>query len=243
MMEIIPAIDLYNGSCVRLVEGDYQQKTEYPGDPVEQALAFQALGVKRLHVVDLEGAQKGQPVHTDTLSRICQATSMKIDFGGGIRTANQVEELLKAGAYQISLGSIAVQNPSLVAQWIGHFGPDRFFLGADVLDGFIATQAWTKKTALPVEEFIQGWKEQGIENFFSTDVRKDGRLEGPALDLYRQLLESFPDIRLVASGGVASVSDLEELSLTGVAGVIIGKALYENRITMDELKPWIKDVS
>lgn len=239
MMEIIPAIDLISGQCVRLVEGDYSQKTEYSDNPVAMAQSFEAAGIRRLHVVDLEGARQAATVHLRLLTQLCSETSLIIDFGGGIRTAKQVEEILEAGASQVSLGSMAVNEPDLLRSWISLFGPEKFFLGADVLDGFIAIKAWSEQSDLSVETFLQTWMDQGVKSFFSTDVRKDGRLEGPAIELYSSLFEQFPDIDLVASGGVSKVEDLTSLEETGVCGVIIGKAFYENRIEMNDLKPWL----
>jgi len=242
MMEIIPAIDLMNGQCVRLVEGDYSQKTEYSDNPIAVAQSFESAGIRRLHIVDLEGARKAKPVHLELLKKLCKETSLTIDFGGGIRTAKQIEDVLESGANQVSLGSMAVNEPELLRNWISLFGADKFFLGADVLDGYIAINAWSEKSDLPVESFIQTWMDQGIKSFFSTDVRKDGRLEGPAVDLYASLIKQFPEIILVASGGVSRVEDLQNLDATGVFGVIIGKAFYENRIETNDLKPWINYV-
>lgn len=242
MMDIIPAIDLINGKCVRLIEGDYSRKTEYSDNPVELAQSFESFGIKRLHVVDLEGARLSRPVHIEQLKLICSATKLSIDFGGGIREAEHIEKILAAGATQVNLGSMAVNQPDTVKDWIKIFGAEKFFMGADVLDGFIATKAWSEKSVLSVNTFIQTWIDQGVNSFFSTDVRKDGRLEGPSLGLYKSLVKSFPELEIVASGGVSCLRDIQDLDKTGVGGVIVGKALFENRIQLSELKPWIQNV-
>lgn len=239
MMEIIPAIDLIGQKCVRLIEGDFARKTEYSDDPVAQALSFQDYGVTRLHVVDLEGAKSSSPKHLKVLEKICSSTNLIVDFGGGVREAKDVEAILSAGARMVSLGSVAVKDPGKVEGWITSFGADKFFLGADVLRGMIATDAWQNVSSISVNSFIQSWIDRGIKSFFSTDVTKDGKLEGPAFELYDTLVSKFPEIELVASGGVSEIGELPRLAESGVSGVIIGKAIYEGRISMNQLKPWL----
>ncbi len=242
-MEIIPAIDLINQSCVRLVEGNFNRQSNYSTDPVGVAKSYEEIGIKRLHVVDLEGAKAGESRHLGILRRICGETRLVVDFGGGIRTRDQVEQAIDAGAHQVSLGSLAVKHPEKLQEWINAFGPERFFLGADVRDGFIATQAWMELSEMTWQEFIKKWSTEGVLNFFCTDIKRDGKLSGPASQLYRSMLDQNPSISLVASGGVSDLADLLELQSVGVSGVIIGKAIYEGRITLDELKDWIKNAS
>ncbi len=238
-MQIIPAIDLIDHKCVRLIQGDYEQKTEYSSDPVAQAKEFEQAGIARLHVVDLEGARNSKPVHIDLLTRMCHETNLRIDFGGGVRNTSDVKSIIEAGAAMISIGSIAVDDPEKVIEWIDLFGADKFFMGADLKDGKIATHAWKNQSAYTAEEFIRKWNHYGISNFFSTDVSRDGKLEGPAIDLYKGLISLFPNLNVVASGGVSSLNDLFSLTKTGVSGVIVGKAIYEGRIKLNELKPWL----
>jgi phosphoribosylformimino-5-aminoimidazole carboxamide ribotide isomerase len=238
-MQIIPAIDLIDHKCVRLIQGDYEQKTEYSNDPVAQAKEFEQAGITRLHVVDLEGARNSKPAHVDLVARMCHETKLKIDFGGGVRNTSDVKIIIEAGAAMISIGSIAVDDPEKVIEWIDLFGADKFFIGADVKDGKIATHAWKNQSAYTAEEFISKWNHFGISNFFSTDVSRDGKLEGPAIDLYKRLISLFPNLNIVASGGVSSLNDLFSLADTGVSGVIVGKAIYEGRIKLNELKPWL----
>lgn len=237
-MIVIPAIDLIGHEVVRLTQGDFSQKTVYHQDPLAQARLFEDQGFTRLHVVDLEGARLGKTMHLDVLGQICRHTGLQVDFGGGVRSIRQVESILETGAIMISLGSLAVREPGEVASWIRQFGAEHFFIGADVLDGYIATHAWQKRSHLQVREFISRYRDLGVTHFFSTDVSRDGKLEGPAVGLYEQILQAFPDIRLIASGGVSRLADLEALSESGVAGVIVGKAIYEGHITLDELKIW-----
>lgn len=238
MMKVIPAIDLIGQQVVRLTQGDFEQKTSYRLDPVELAQEFERAGFSRLHVVDLEGAKAGETRHLEVLSAICHSTGLQVDFGGGVRTADQVRKILDAGAVMISLGSITVKEPVVVKEWIRIFGSDKFFLGADVKGKQIAINAWQSQSDLNVTDFIANWMEQGIHHFFSTDVERDGRMEGPAIELYRLLISQFQDIQLTASGGVSCLADLEELEACGVAGAIVGKAIYEGKIGLDELAKW-----
>ncbi len=239
MIDLIPAIDIINGSCVRLVEGDFDRKTDYGKNPVEMAKWFADAGFKRLHVVDLDGARTGKPVHISLLEQMAKETRLEIDFGGGVREAGQVEKILNAGAKQVSIGSIAVKDPDMVSSWIEKYGSEVFFLGADIKNDKIATNAWSETSEYGVNEFIAAWAVKGIRCFFCTDVRRDGKLEGPAIELYREIKKEFPEIYLTASGGVSQVSDIQELEDAGIDAVIFGKAFYEGRINIDELSNWL----
>ncbi len=239
MIDLIPAIDIINGSCVRLVEGDFARKTDYGHDPVEMARSFEKAGFKRLHVVDLDGARSGCPVHIPLLKNIANGSNLHIDFGGGVRDESQVEEILDAGAKQVSIGSIAVKDSEKVAGWIKKYGSDVFFLGADIKNDKIATNAWSQTSEYSVDEFITAWVEKGINRFFCTDVSRDGKLQGPAIELYTRIKKKYPKIYLVASGGVSRVRDIQDLEDAGIDAVIFGKAFYEGKITIDELIKWI----
>ncbi len=236
MINIIPAIDIIDSSVVRLEEGDFERQTSYSSDPVEVAKAFQRAGFKRLHIVDLDGARTGRPVHTELLADICRQTGMYVDFGGGVRKRDEVEKILNAGAKQVSLGSIAITNPERVKEWIDEFGSEVFFIGADVRNGFIATHAWTKQSDQSLNDFIRYWRDAGVRDYFCTDINRDGKLSGVAIELYRNLLAEFADIKLVASGGVSCQADIELLAEAGVEAVIIGKAFYEGRISIEDLR-------
>jgi phosphoribosylformimino-5-aminoimidazole carboxamide ribotide isomerase len=241
MIEIIPAIDLIEGRCVRLSKGDFGKVTFYSDDPVETARSFEASGIKRLHVVDLDGARSGSPGNIEVLRKLLSSTSLKIDFGGGIRTRANLEEVLEAGATQVSIGSMAVGRPEVLEDWIGEFGPERFFIGADVKGNCIAYHGWQTESAIHWSEFIGRWMGAGITNFFCTDVERDGELTGPAIGLYQDILKLFPGIRLVASGGVSSEEDIRALDAIGLEAVIVGKAIYEGRIRIEDRRPKTDD--
>lgn len=235
-MQIIPAIDIIDGKCVRLTEGDYAQKTIYNENPLEVAKAFEAAGIKRLHLVDLDGAKAGTVKNWKVLETIAVQTKLVIDFGGGIKTDNDVAHVFDRGASLATIGSIAVANPALFLSWVNKYGADRFFLGADVKDNFIAVNGWMHTSTTSIDTFIGDYLAKGISNIFCTDVSKDGRLEGPSTELYQSLIRSFPNLKLVASGGVSSLQDLEVLDSIGCAGAIVGKAIYENRISLESLQ-------
>jgi phosphoribosylformimino-5-aminoimidazole carboxamide ribotide isomerase len=234
--EIIPAIDLIDGKCVRLTEGDYNQKTVYHEDPVEVALGFEAAGIRRLHLVDLDGAKAGRVVNWNVLERITQRTALEVDFGGGIKTRDDVDRVLDSGAKWATVGSIAVKNEAELMSWFETYGANRFFLGADVKEEHIAVAGWQETTSIQLIPFLQKYVGYGIQYVFCTDVSKDGRLEGPATDLYRTVLEALPGLQLIASGGVSGMQDLESLKAAGCAGAIVGKAIYEGRINLEQLK-------
>ena len=235
-MQIIPAIDIIDGKCVRLTEGDYAQKTIYNENPLEVAKAFEAAGIQRLHLVDLDGAKAGAVKNWKVLESIALNTKLVIDFGGGIKTDEDVALVFERGASLATIGSIAVANPTLFFSWVNKYGAEKFFLGADVKDNLIAVNGWMQTSTTTIESFLTDYLAHGITNIFCTDVSKDGRLEGPSTALYQSLIRSFPDLKLVASGGVSSLQDLETLDAIGCAGAIVGKAIYENRISLESLQ-------
>ena len=235
-MQIIPAIDIIDGKCVRLTEGDYAQKTIYNENPLEVAKSFEDAGIKRLHLVDLDGAKAGVVKNWKILESIALHTKLVIDFGGGIKTDQDVALVFERGASLATIGSIAVANPELFLNWVSTYGAHAFFLGADVKDNLIAVNGWMKTSNIPINDFISGYIEKGITNIFCTDVTKDGKLEGSSTVLYQSLLTMFPNLKLVASGGVSSLQDLETLANIGCAGAIVGKAIYENRISLKALQ-------
>lgn len=235
MIEIIPAMDLIDGSCVRLVQGDYARKTVYSGDPVETARRFEAAGLRRLHMVDLDGARSGKPCNLKLLERIASSTSLTIDHGGGIRSESDVAAVFDAGAKMVNIGSLAVRQPDDLVRWIGRFGGERFLIGADSRDGMIAIEGWHTDTAVSVIELVRRFAGIDVGGFFVTDIAKDGAMSGPALGLYQELMAAVPNIRVIASGGVRSVDDVDELERIGCSGVIIGRALYEGTIKLEDL--------
>ncbi|SHJ22542.1 1-(5-phosphoribosyl)-5-[(5-phosphoribosylamino)methylideneamino] imidazole-4-carboxamide isomerase [Hymenobacter daecheongensis DSM 21074] len=238
-MEIIPAIDLINGQCVRLTEGDFSQQTTYDADPLAVAQRFEAAGVKRLHLVDLDGARARRPVNLPVLERLARHTSLVIDYGGGLQSEDALRQAFDAGARQITAGSIAVREPATVQGWLQQFGADRILLGADFRDNHIAINAWAEQSERTLAEFIQGYLAAGASTFICTDVSKDGKLQGPSLATYQQLRTELPAARLIASGGVTTLADVEALAEIGMHGAIIGKAIYEGTITLAELKGWL----
>lgn len=238
-MEIIPAIDLIEGQCVRLSQGNYNAKTSY-GDPLEMAKKLEAHGMKRLHLVDLDGAKAGKVVNLKVLESIAKHTQLTIDFGGGVRATEDVQAVLDAGASQVTGGSIAVKDPGLFMEWLQTFGSDKIILGADVKRGLVAIHGWEETSLLPIIPFLKKYFNDGIAYAVCTDVSKDGMLEGPAFKLYEEIQESVPELQLIASGGVSSVDDLEKLEAQGLQGVILGKALYEERISLKELEAFVQ---
>jgi phosphoribosylformimino-5-aminoimidazole carboxamide ribotide isomerase len=234
-MQIIPAIDLIDGKCVRLTEGDYAQKKIYNEDPLEVAKAFEGVGLMRLHLVDLDGAKAGEVVNWKVLEKIANKTNLQIDFGGGIKKESTLNAVLDAGAKYATIGSLAVKEPATFAEWIGRFGADKFMLGADVHNEKIAIGGWLEKTDLTVYDFMQSYIDKGISQMFCTDIQKDGKLEGPSIILYQQIIKHFPTLDLIASGGVSSLEDLLALKNIGCNGAIVGKAIYENRISLTDL--------
>lgn len=235
-MIIIPAIDIIDGKCVRLTKGDYNQQTIYNEDPLEVAKQFEDAGLQRLHLVDLDGARAGNVKNWKVLEKIAGKTNLITDFSGGISTQENLELTFNSGAAYAAIGSMAVKDEFTFSGWLLAFGPDRFILGTDVKEEMITIKGWTETTTLTVFELIEKYKTKGIKQFFCTDVNKDGLLQGPSLQLYKKILNRHPSIDLIASGGVTSIKDIEELRQAGCSGAIIGKAIYENRITLTELK-------
>lgn len=235
MIEIIPAIDIIDGKCVRLSQGDYNEKKVYNEDPLEVAKMFEDAGIKRLHLVDLDGAKAKHIVNTSVLEKIATNTKLIIDFGGGVQSDKDIEIAFNAGASMVTGGSIAVRNRELFSGWIDKFGNDRIILGADCKDHKIAVSGWQEATSLDILDFIQDYTQKGITKIVCTDISKDGMLQGPSIDLYKEILSSFPELYLIASGGVSCFQDILDLESAGVPAVILGKAIYENRVTLKEL--------
>ena len=235
-MDIIPAIDLINGACVRLTGGDFARQTTYNADPLAQAQYFEQLGATRLHLVDLDGARAREPRQLPVLERLARHTRLHIDFGGGIQTTAAAEAAFAAGAAQLTAGSIAAREPALVGEWLARFGAGRIIIGADFKGEHIAVSAWTEQSDQTLTGFMEAYLAAGATTFICTDVSRDGQLQGPATATYLALRQPFPAARLVASGGVTTVADLAELRGVGMAGAIIGKALYEGTITEAELR-------
>lgn len=234
-MRIIPAIDIIDGKCVRLTQGDYGNKKIYNTDPLEVAKSFEDAGLICLHLVDLDGAKNGKVTNWDVVKTICDHTSLHIDFGGGVKTREEVVKLFEVGVRQINVGSIAVKNPPLVFQWIEEFGPEAIVLSADVKDEIVAIGGWMESSSLTLFNYISEYLAHGIRYVACTDISTDGMLSGPNTKLYKRIMQEFPTIRLIASGGVSSMDDVYDLRESGVDGVIIGKAIYEGRILLADL--------
>ena len=237
MIELIPAIDLIDGKCVRLSQGKYESKKIYNNDPLEVAKAFEAHGISRLHVVDLDGAASHHIVNYRTLERLASGTGLFIDFGGGIKTDDDLKVALECGATMVTGGSVAVKDPGTFCRWLCEYGSDRIILGADVNEGYIATGGWKEKTSCQLFPFLEHYVEgKGVTQVICTDIGRDGMLQGPAIELYKRILERYPSLKVIASGGVGSVDDLYALERVGVPAVIVGKALYEGRIMLSDLE-------
>ena len=235
MIELIPAIDIIDGQCVRLTKGDYQQKTVYRDSPAEVAKEFEQLGFKRLHVVDLDGAKSKHIVNSSVLRRITTETSLTVDFGGGIKTDADIEEAFEAGAAMVTVGSIAVTQPNLFLGWLRKYGADRMILGADVRGGKISINGWKEDSTEDLLPFLRKYIDAGVKNVLCTEISKDGTLQGPAIELYRHVMEVYPTLHLIASGGVSSKADIEALDAAGIPAVVFGKAIYEGRINLQDL--------
>lgn len=235
-IQVIPAIDLSEGKCVRLSQGDFDRMTVYGEDPLKVALEFEAVGVRSLHVVDLDGARIGSPQNISVLKSLRENTNLRIDFGGGLRKRTDLEEAFSAGADQVTVGSFAAREPDRFMGWIRAYGPERFILGADARQGRIAVSGWQEATDLSLVEFIARFREEGIRDVLCTAIERDGMLNGPETNLYKELMTTFPDIRLIASGGVSSLEDLDKLQEAGIPAVVVGKAIYENRIGLEDLQ-------
>ncbi len=232
---IIPAIDIINGKCVRLTKGDYTKQKIYHENPLDAAKEFENAGLQRLHIVDLDGAKAGSIQNLRVLEMIASGTKMTIDFGGGVKSIEDVNSVFNAGANIVTLGSIAVKSPQIVEEWLMEFGAENFLIGADVLDQKIKISGWMEDGGITIIEFIGKMLAIGTLNIFCTDISKDGVLLGPSIELYKNIIAEFPSINLIASGGVSAVKDVIELKNIGCSGVIIGKAIYEGKISLQEL--------
>jgi len=239
MIEIIPAIDIIDGKCVRLSQGDYNQKTIYNESPLEVAKMFEDHGIHRLHLVDLDGAKANHIVNHKVLEQIATRTALAVDFGGGLKNDSDVYIAFECGAQMITGGSIAVKNPDVFTSWIKTFGPEKIILGADVKDKMIAVNGWQEETKVELFDFVKEYMEKSIYKVICTDISKDGMLQGPAIGLYKEMLESFPSLFLIASGGVSSLEDIIALDEAKVPAVIFGKAIYEGRVSMKDLKRFL----
>jgi phosphoribosylformimino-5-aminoimidazole carboxamide ribotide isomerase len=235
-MEVIPAIDIIEGKCVRLTHGDYAQKKIYNEHPLEVAKEFEGAGMRRLHLVDLDGAREGKVMNWKVLEILAGKTSLTIDFGGGIKSGKDVQIVFDSGAALATVGSIAVKEEEIFSDWLKRFGTDKFLLGADVKDEKLAINGWTEQTDIWVYDFIEQYMQKGMKQIFCTDISKDGALQGPAIELYKSIIRKFPGLFFIASGGVSEMDDVKKLQEIGCSGVIIGKAVYEGRIKLDELK-------
>ena len=236
MIELIPAIDLIDGKCVRLTKGEYDSKKIYNEDPVAQAREFEALGFKRLHVVDLDGAKSKHVVNDGVLRRITEATSLTVDFGGGIKTEEDIAKAFNAGAAMVTVGSIAVTKPELFMGWMEKYGAERMILGADVRQGKVSINGWLEDSEEDLLPFLKKYVDRGVRNVLCTEISKDGTLQGPATALYVEIMKAYPELHLIASGGVASNKDIEELDAKGIPAVVFGKAYYEGKIKVEGLK-------
>ena len=235
MIELIPAIDIIDGKCVRLTKGDYAQKTVYAEDPIEMALRFEELGFRRLHVVDLDGAKSRHIVNSAVLNKLASQTHLAIDFGGGIKTDEDIMAAFDNGAQMVTVGSVAVTHPERFAQWLEKYGAEKMILGADVRDGLISINGWKEDSTEQLLPFLKRYVDMGVKNVLCTDISKDGTLAGPATLLYQDVMAAYPTLNLIASGGVSSIGDIEELESAGIPSVVFGKAIYEGRIDMKEL--------
>lgn len=239
MIELIPAIDLIDGKCVRLSKGDYASKKVYNENPVEVAKEIEAYGIRRLHVVDLDGAASQHVVNYRTLDRIASATGLIIDFGGGVKSDEDLVIALDNGAQMVTVGSIAVKQPDLFGKWLDQYGPEKMILGADVKGRNIAVSGWKEESRQELLPFLDGYVKKGVTKVLCTDIDRDGMLEGPATELYADMLKAHPGLHLIASGGVSCLDDIRRLEEAGVPAVVFGKALYEGRIALQDLSQWI----
>lgn len=238
-MRIIPAIDIINGECVRLSKGDYNKKTVYSKNVLDVAKNFEDNGIQFLHLVDLDGAKENRIINYKTLEQISSKTSLIIDFGGGLKSKEDIKIAFESGAKQVTLGSVAVKNPELFLETLEKYGNEKIILGADAKKEKIAVSGWLEESEMNIYDFIKEKTEDGIQYIISTDIDKDGMLEGPSFDLYEKIIAENPDIKLIASGGITSTKNLVQLKSLGCEGAIIGKALYENRISLNDLKPFL----
>ena len=239
MIELIPAIDIIEGQCVRLTKGDYDQKTVYRDSPAEVAKEFEEIGFKRLHVVDLDGAKSKHIVNSEVLRRITTDTQLIVDFGGGIKTDEDIEKAFTAGASMVTIGSIAVTNPDLFMGWLEKYGAERIILGADVRHGKVSINGWKEDSSEDLLPFLKKYVDAGVKNVLCTEISKDGTLTGPAIELYQSMMTAYPELHLIASGGVSSIDDIKALEAAGIPAVVFGKAIYEGKINLNELWDWL----
>lgn len=235
MIELIPAIDLIEGKCVRLTKGEYESKKVYADDPVAIASEFEQLGFKRLHLVDLDGAKSKHVVNDQVLRDITSHTRLTVDFGGGIKTDEDIEKVFDAGATLVTIGSISVTNPERYMEWLERYGSEHIILGADIRNGFISINGWKEDSNIQLTDFLKRYMEVGTKNVLCTDISKDGMLQGTATNLYKDVMKAYPNCHLIASGGVSGMQDIEELDAAGIPAVVFGKAIYEGRLDMKEL--------
>lgn len=235
MIKIIPAIDIINGHCVRLSQGDYQKITDYSKSPAAMAENFEALGFKRLHVVDLDGARSGKVINIKALKEITSRTNLIVDFGGGIKSEEDLKNVFEAGASAVSIGSIAVSDPDIVSLWADSFGAEKFIISADVRDNIVRTNGWTKNSGITLNQLISRYRNKNIRHVLCTDISRDGMLCGSNIELYKTIMEQFPDCKLIASGGISSLDDIKKLDEAKIPAVVIGKAIYEQQINLEEL--------
>lgn len=238
MIELIPAIDIIGGQCVRLTKGDYDQKTVYRNSPAEVAKEFEKIGFKRLHVVDLDGAKSKHIVNEQVLKAITAETNLVVDFGGGIKTDADIEKAFSAGASMVTIGSIAVTDPDRFMGWLEKYGASRIILGADVRNGKISINGWKEDSGEALLPFMKKYIDAGVRNVLCTEISKDGTLAGPAIDLYKEMMATYPELHLIASGGVSSIDDIKALEAAGIPAVVFGKAIYEGIINLKELWDW-----
>ena len=238
MIELIPAIDIIGGQCVRLTKGDYDQKTVYRNSPAEVAKEFEQIGFKRLHVVDLDGAKSKHIVNEQVLKAITAETNLVVDFGGGIKTDADIEKAFSAGASMVTIGSIAVTDPDRFMGWLEKYGASRIILGADVRNGKISINGWKEDSGEALLPFMKKYIDAGVRNVLCTEISKDGTLAGPAIDLYKRMMATYPELHLIASGGVSSIDDIKALEAAGIPAVVFGKAIYEGKINLKELWDW-----
>lgn len=235
MIELIPAIDLIDGKCVRLTKGDYDQKTIYNEDPVSQAMEFQRLGFRRLHIVDLDGAKSKHIVNDAVLKAITQASDLIVDFGGGIKSTEDIEKAFMAGAHMVTIGSVAVTEPELFMGWLRKYGAEKIILGADVRNGMVSINGWKEDSSEALLPFLEKYVNAGVRNVLCTEISKDGTLAGPATELYSKVMAQYPHLHLIASGGVSCNADIQKLDENGIPAVVFGKAYYEGKIDIKEL--------
>ena len=238
MIEIIPAIDIIDGHCVRLTKGDFADKKVYDASPLDMAMLYSDCGIRRIHMVDLDGARRSKPMNLKTLEEVAAKSGVEIEWGGGIADDSALASIFNAGATQAIIGSVAALRPAEFSRWLHIFGPDRMLLGADVRDGVVAVKGWVQQTGLTLNEQISWFLEDGLRYVVCTDIARDGLLQGPSFELYAELMEEFQSVVFTASGGISGMDDIKELDRIGVPKVVVGKAIYEKRIKLDDIKAW-----